>query len=149
MVYLDTSVLVALHTREATTEALVNWYDANVSTQFATATWTITEFASALGIKQRTRQITTREAKAAWKSFSDQCTSELRVFDILRVNFVEAAEMIRADTSGLRSGDALHLAAARQSGSASLASLDNVMRRTARQLGMATVEFEQVGTRSI
>jgi predicted nucleic acid-binding protein len=143
MVYLDTSVLVALHTREPMTEVVQDWFDAAGSNPCVTATWTVTEFASALGIKQRTRQITAREAKNAWQSFSDQHAVGLRLLDSERASFLDAAALIRADASGLRGGDALHLTVARRNGITSIASLDLVMTRMARKLGMGTVDFKQ------
>ena len=63
MLYVDTSVLVALCTNEAKTADVVNWYAA-CTDELASAAWCVTEFASALGIKQRTGQLTESQAKA-------------------------------------------------------------------------------------
>jgi predicted nucleic acid-binding protein len=63
MLYVDTSVLVALCTNEAKTVDVVNWYAA-CTDELASAAWCVTEFASALGIKQRTGQLTESQAKA-------------------------------------------------------------------------------------
>ena len=141
MIYLDTSVLIALHTREPLTSTLQDWYDDMDSTPVVTAAWTTTEFASALGLKQRTRQMTTRQASIAWQSFVEQCSVALHLIDVERGAFVDAAELVRSDTGGLRAGDALHLAVARRAGIARLASLDLVMSRAARDLGIAAVDF--------
>jgi len=61
MLYVDTSVLVALCTNEARTADVVNWYAA-CADELASAAWCVTEFASALGIKQRTGQLTESQA---------------------------------------------------------------------------------------
>ena len=50
MLYVDTSVLVALCTHEAKTAAVLKWYAASTD-KLACAAWCVTEFASALGIK--------------------------------------------------------------------------------------------------
>ena len=142
MIYLDTSVLVALHTLEPTTAALQDWYATIGADVLATATWTLIEFAGALGVKQRTRQMTPRQAAIAWQSFGEQCSVELRLIDSERGTFLEAAQLVRSNGGGLRAGDALHLAIARKSGVAALASLDAVMNRHARKLGIAPVEFQ-------
>lgn len=52
MLYVYTSMLVALCTNEAKTANVLNWY-ANCTEELASAAWCITEFASALGLKQR------------------------------------------------------------------------------------------------
>ena len=53
MFYVDTSVLVALCTNEAKTADVVKWYAA-CADELASAARCVTEFASALGVKQRT-----------------------------------------------------------------------------------------------
>jgi predicted nucleic acid-binding protein len=47
MLYVDTSVLVALCTNEAKTADVVKWY-ANCTEELASAAWCVTEFASAI-----------------------------------------------------------------------------------------------------
>ena len=143
MIYLDTSVLVALHTREPLTDALHAWYGAIGAVSVSTAAWTMTEFARALGVKQRTQQITRREATAAWRSFDEHCAGDLHLIDIDRSTFIRAADLLRGDAGGLRAGDALHLAAATNAGVASLASTDLILNRVARGLGLAVVDFRR------
>jgi predicted nucleic acid-binding protein len=58
MLYVDTSVLVALCTHEAKTADVLQWYAA-CTEELACAAWGVTEFASALGIKQRTPEFDT------------------------------------------------------------------------------------------
>lgn len=60
--YVDTSVLVALCTHEAKTATVAKWY-ADCAEELAYAAWCVTEFASALGLKQRTSQLTQAQAK--------------------------------------------------------------------------------------
>lgn len=64
MLYVDTSVLVALHTQEARSTAASHWYAA-CAEQLVSAAWCVSEFASALGIKQRTGQIDEAAAQSA------------------------------------------------------------------------------------
>jgi uncharacterized protein with PIN domain len=52
MVYVDTSVLVALCVREPKSAAVTRWYAA-CREELVCAVWCMTEFASALGIKLR------------------------------------------------------------------------------------------------
>ncbi len=53
----DTSVLVALWVNEPRSED-----------ELVSSLWNVTEFASALGIQQRTGQITKRQAQLAWQN---------------------------------------------------------------------------------
>lgn len=68
MVYVDTSVLVALIVPEPHSAAVARWYGRTRSV-LASAAWCVPEFASALGIKQRTAQIDAPQALLAWQRF--------------------------------------------------------------------------------
>ena len=82
MLYVDTSVLVALCTHEVKTAAAGNWY-ANCTEELISAAWCVTEFASALGIKQRTGQMTADQAHAAWVQFERICANDLELLTVL------------------------------------------------------------------
>jgi predicted nucleic acid-binding protein len=56
MVYVDTSVLVPLSLNEPLSAAVASWY-AREKGELVAAAWCVPEFASALGIKQRTGAI--------------------------------------------------------------------------------------------
>ena len=60
MVYVDISALVALFTNEATAERIANWV-AEETRPLVSGDWCMTEFASALALKQRASQITSRQ----------------------------------------------------------------------------------------
>ncbi|HEX7509344.1 MAG TPA: PIN domain-containing protein [Polyangia bacterium] len=55
--------------------------------------------------------------------------------------FEEAAKMARHPAHGLRSGDALHLAVAREISANTVATLDTTTAGHAKRLKMKTVEF--------
>lgn len=73
--YVDTSVLVALCVNEPKSEDVSRWYS-KCKDKLVSSVWCVTEFASALGIKQRTGQITTAEAQVAWQNFQRLCTTQ-------------------------------------------------------------------------
>ena len=56
MVYMDTSVLVALLVPETGSTAVAAWY-AGTKAELVCAAWCVPEFASAMSIKQRTGQL--------------------------------------------------------------------------------------------
>ena len=94
----------------------------------------MTEFASALAIKQRTGQIDATMADAAWQRFERQCANDLQLLPALPATFHHAANAIRAPSSGLRAGDGLHLAAALDAGATGLATLDGNLAKDARRM---------------
>jgi predicted nucleic acid-binding protein len=132
MLYVDTSVLVALCTNEAKTADVVNWYAA-CTDELASAAWCVTEFASALGIKQRTGQLTESQAQAAWVKFERMCANDLQLLPVEATTFHKAAMLTMDVTAGLRAGDALHLACAMQAKAAGMVTLDAVLAKNAKR----------------
>lgn len=138
MVYVDTSVLVALFTNEGKTGAVSRWY-AECADELVSSVWCVTEFASALGIKQRTGQMDQAVARAAWQQFERLCANDLKLLPLEPHTFHRAAVLTLEATSGLRAGDALHLAAALDAKARSMATLDGVLARNSANLGFDLV----------
>lgn len=131
MIYVDTSVLVALCTKEAKTADVVQWY-AECTQELVSAAWCVTEFASAMGLKQRTGQLTVEQAHTAWVQFERMCANDLQLLPVEATTFHKAALMTMNAASGLRAGDALHLACAVEVKSKSMATLDLVLAKNAK-----------------
>ena len=140
MVYLDTSVAVALFMPEAKTASIKDWY-ATATDPIISADWIVTEFASALSIRQRRGDIAAPGARAVWREFESFRGVGLRLAPVTRDAFENAARMTRDSASGLRAGDALHLAVALELGASSLATADAVLDANARRHGLATIRF--------
>ena len=138
MLYVDASVLVALCTNEAKTAAVTKWY-ANCTDELASAAWCVTEFASALGIKQRTGQLTKIQAQAAWVQFERMCANDLQLLPVEATTFHKAAMLTMDAAAGLRAGDALHLACAMEAKAQGLMTLDTVMAKNAKRLKLKPV----------
>jgi predicted nucleic acid-binding protein len=132
MVYVDTSVLVALLTNEATAERIAQWVAAETR-PLISGDWCMTEFTSALALKQRTSQISPRQCNAAWKVFGQFCEGSLRLLPLDRETFSHAAHLVRNSKNGLRAGDALHLALALRAKAAALFTLDLRLAESAKQ----------------
>jgi predicted nucleic acid-binding protein len=142
MVYVDTSVLVPLFLHEPRSADVAHWY-AHETAELVAASWCIPEFASALGIKQRTQAIDSRQAQAAWSRFERLVASDLRLVPVLPAHFHRAADRVRDAASGLRAGDALHLACAEAAGVRWMATLDEVLGRAAERVGIELVELRE------
>lgn len=133
MVYVDTSVLVALHLNEPKSADVSRWYG-TCADELMSAMWCVTEFASALGIKQRAGQITEAEAQAAWQRFERLCACDLQLLPVEPATFHRAAVLTLDATTGLRAGDSLHLAVALETKTKSMATLDDVLAKNAKRL---------------
>ncbi len=140
MVYVDTSVIVALLTVEPKTQSVTAWY-AELGDTPTCSDWLLTEFSSALSIKLRTGQITEATAKRVRKEFALLTDGGLRIVPVSRAAFAHAAEMVKLHDRGLRAGDALHLAVALELGASHMATLDVTLATNAKRNGMELIEF--------
>jgi predicted nucleic acid-binding protein len=140
MVYVDTSVLVALYTKEIKSADVSRWY-ASCTDELVSAVWCVSEFASALGIKQRTGQISANEGEAAWMQFERMCANDLQLLPIEQGTFHRAAVLTLDAASGLRAGDALHLAAALDNKVKSIATLDDVLAKNAKRMKLKQINI--------
>ncbi|UUZ69660.1 type II toxin-antitoxin system VapC family toxin [Polaromonas sp. P2-4] len=138
MLYVDTSVLVALCTHEGKTADVVKWY-ANCTQELASAAWCVTEFASAMGLKQRTGQLTEEQAQTAWMQFERMCANDLQLLPVEVMTFHRAAMLTMDAAAGLRAGDALHLACAMQAKAQGMVTLDVVLAKNAKRVKVMPV----------
>jgi predicted nucleic acid-binding protein len=67
--YLDTSLLVPLLIREPGTPRVQAFLSAGAAKALLISPWTITEFSSALALKERVRSISRQERRAAFTMF--------------------------------------------------------------------------------
>ncbi len=111
MIYVDTSVVVALLTREERSAQALEWLE-QCREPLISSDSLITETLSALGIKQRHHGLSPQARQAA-------------------------AELLQNPGLGLRAGDALHLAVALHSRCSRLASFDGRMQQAATALGLS------------
>jgi len=140
MIYVDTSVIVALLTVEPKTQEVTSWY-AGLRDTPTCSDWLLTEFSSALSIKLRTGQINEASAKRVRKEFALLVEGGLRIVPVSRGAFVLAAEMVRLHGHGLRAGDSLHLAVALELGASHMGTLDVTLAANAKRNGMKLIEF--------
>ena len=140
MIYVDTSVLVALLVHEPHSAAVARWY-ARAKSDLVSAAWCVTEFASALGIKQRTAQLDLPQAQAAWARFERLTTHDVRLIPVDASCFHRAALLTLDAATALRAGGALHLACAEHAGARRIATLDVVLARNAMRMKIKRVAF--------
>ena len=140
MIYLDTSAAVPMFVPELASPAIEVWFE-SCTEPLVSSDWIVTEFSSALSIKVRKGEISAKQAQAAWKDFDAFCKSGLRLLPVSRKAFAEAAGMTRNAASGLRSGDALHLAMALDAGASGIATADETLAKNAKANGLAVSQI--------
>jgi predicted nucleic acid-binding protein len=137
MPYLDTSILVAALTTEAETLRMQAWIAAQAPDDLVISPWVVTEFSAALSIKVRTGGLTVANHATVLSVFTRLVADSFVMVPITDGAFRHAARLAdRADT-GLRAGDALHLAVADEE-ELILATLDRGLAEAGRKLGLAT-----------
>jgi hypothetical protein len=140
MVYVDTSALVALIVNEPGSAAVAAWYE-GAKGKLVSAAWCVTEFGSALALKQRTAQLDADQARAAWVWFERLVANDVRLLPVETVDFHRAAMLALDAASGIRAADALHLACAERAGARSLVTLDAAMAKNAGRVKLKPVSL--------
>jgi uncharacterized protein len=135
MVYLDTSLIVPYFLPESTS-LQVEGFLRGFSSGLAVSLWTKTEFSSAVGIKQRSGQISAAQADDAVARFRVIVPDYFIVLVPREQDFDLATEYLSHRELGLRSGDALHLAIAANHRAECLYSLDKGLISAAARLNV-------------
>jgi len=138
MIYVDTSILVALCTTEPKSKVVDKWHS-NSSAKMISSTWSFTEFSSALSLKVRTNQITEKQSRDAWKKFDFLCQNDIELMPIENKTYYSAGVLVVDSKSNLRAGDALHLAAAKSFEAKSIITLDKVLEKNATRLKIKAI----------
>jgi hypothetical protein len=140
MIYLDTSIVVALFTSEAETDRLLDWIDAKSGQIVAVSRWVDLEFAAALAAKTRSGALDEPARKKSLLLYRRALRESFTRFEIGDAQFEHAERFAQSADPGLRGGDALHLGIA-ASYRATLCTLD---KRQAEAASTLAIAFELV-----
>lgn len=135
MGYIDTSVWVAALCREPFTPRVQAWLEKQAAGALHVSGWVQAEFASALSLKQRTGQLDAPQAATVMTLFSATIEHACQRVSVEEADFAMAARLAADAASGLRAGDALHLAMAARQGLA-LVTLDSTLAKAALRFGV-------------
>ena len=138
MRYFDTSFLVPLILPEATSEPIAGFFDRQPAEDLTTGHWTRVEFASLLAREVRMGGLDASTAREAGSRFEAMIDESFVVLLPNRDDFDRAREWLGHFETGLRAGDALHLAIAWNRGSDAIYSLDKRMIAAGKTLGLRT-----------
>jgi uncharacterized protein len=136
LIYLDTSFLAPFYIQEATS-ASVETILLNIPTdKLAISDWTTVEFTSLVSRRVRMNELNLEQMEAIIHSFQEDSSQSYTVFTVTTADFILASEFIQQWETGLRAGDALHLAIVRNHSIENLLSLDRKLIDAARQLNI-------------
>jgi uncharacterized protein len=139
VVYLDTSVLVALVANEPSAPAIKRWLASPAAVPLCSSDWCVPEVAGALSLKVRTGQFDAAQADAAWQAFGAACDGLVDLLPVQAADHSTAAQMCRVPQAGLRAGDALHLAVALRCGCDALLAFDQNLNQNALASGLQLI----------
>ncbi len=138
MIYLDTSFLAPFYIQEATSTS-VETILLNIPTdKLAISDWTTVEFTSLVSRRVRMSELNLEQMEAVIHSFKEDAVQSYTVFMVTTADFILAAEFIQQWETGLRAGDALHLAIASNRSVENLLSLDRGLIDAARKLSITS-----------
>lgn len=138
MRYVDTSILVAALLNEKGTAAAQRWLGGQPAGELAISDWVITEFSAALSMKLRSGDLQPAQRSEVLAFFMRLTAESFQVLPVSRPDFQTAARYSDQHHTGLRAGDALHLAIAANHG-ASLHTLDKRLAAAGQALGVAAL----------
>lgn len=135
MLYLDTSVIVALVTTEPHSDRADRWLKRQPDDHRAVSHWVTTELATALAAKVRLKAISENRRRAALNGYREMLRDSLILLDVTRRDFERAAELAELGVAALRGGDALHLAIS-DLNQATLCTLDKRLDQAGAKIGL-------------
>lgn len=138
MRYFDTSFLVPLILLEATSEPITAFFGSLRDEDLAVSHWTRVEFASLLAREVRMGGLDTAVARRAGSRFETMIRQSFVVLLPNVDDFNQAGNWLGRFGTGLRAGDALHLAIAGNRGADVIYSLDRRMIAAGKKLGLPT-----------
>lgn len=133
MVYLDTSFIAPLAIAEASSES-VEAFLLGRKAELATSQWTRVEFASLVARRVRMGEFDTDQAEAVRVALDRLLSESFTMLTPTAVDFTTAVELLAKPDTGLRAGDALHLAIARNHGAKTMYTLDRGLLKAGKQL---------------
>jgi predicted nucleic acid-binding protein len=136
MLYFDTSFLVPLVRAESTSAKIERFMARLPIGELAVSHWTRVEFASLLARDVRMGDLTSAVAKRANAEFEAVLEESFVVLLPEAGDFDLAKEYLSHHQTGLRAGDALHLAIAGNRHLEAIYSLDKTLLRAGKALGL-------------
>ena len=136
MLYFDTSFLVPLILPEATSTQIAELIGQLAVEQLTISHWTRVEFASLLAREVRMGGLSAEMAAIAGERFEEMVEQSFTILSPGVADFNLAREYLGKYETGLRAGDALHLAVASSHDAKTIYTLDKVMLKAGSIIGL-------------
>jgi uncharacterized protein len=136
VLYFDTSFLVPLIIPEATSDKVAAFVQALPTRQFTVSHWTRVEFSSLLAREIRMGGLDAPAAARADARFETMIDESFAVILPNADDFSLARQYLGKTETGLRAGDALHLAIASNHHAGMIYSLDKTLLKAGKMLGL-------------
>ena len=140
MHYFDTSFLVPLILPEATSDPIARFFADLAGEDLAVSHWMRVEFSSLLAREVRMGGLSAEAARGADARFETMVDESFAVVLPNSEDFNVAKEYLSCFETRLRAGDALHLAIARNRGAEAIYSLDKILLKAGKILGVPVSE---------
>ena len=135
--YFDTSFLTPLVRREPATGEVEKFLRRQPQAELWTSHWARVEFCSGIARDVRMKIMTTGDAAVAIADFESKVSPGFSLLPITLPDCELAREFLQRYETGLRAGDALHLAIAKNNNARAIYSFDDKMIRAGKLLGLA------------
>lgn len=142
MKYFDTSFLMPLAIHEPTSASIRTILTRMDPNDCLTSNWAKVELASGISRRLRMKEITLEQANQAKTLLFEFLTNSFSIALPHLLDFELAEQLLTLSQTGLRAGDALHLAIAQNRKVSQVFTLDQIMAQTARNIGLPTYGFE-------
>jgi uncharacterized protein len=139
MLYFDTSFIVPYILPEPTSSRVQQFFIDQYGTGLAISHWVRVEFASMLAREVRTRRMSEQVARDADEQFEAVMARSFTILLPDRHDFDVSKRYLLEFGTGLRSGDALHLAIVKNRSVKSFYTLDKKLLRSGKMLGLPVV----------
>ena len=136
MLYFDTSFLAPLILAEATSEKIERLMSRLPAGELAVSHWTRVEFSSLLAREVRMGGLAAEAARQADAQFEAMVAESFVVWPPVAADFEMAKQHLARFETGMRAGDALHLAIAANNKAEKVYSLDKGMAKAGKMLGL-------------
>ncbi|MGH9875769.1 MAG: type II toxin-antitoxin system VapC family toxin [Pyrinomonadaceae bacterium] len=133
MFYFDTSFLPPLVLEEKSSRKIEAYVTTLPAGDLYLSHWTRLEFSSLVAREVRMRGLTPEEGQAVLLQFDQLVEESYRVILPTALDYELAREYLKQFATGLRAGDALHLAIASNHGATKILTLDEGMLKAGKQ----------------
>ncbi len=142
-IYLDTNILVSMHTEDALSARAIVWFDSQ-DARLAISEWVCVEFNGVTSLRNRKRELRRDVANLAIETLQRRAQSHFIMLPVTNEAAALASLWIRNPDCTLQTGDALHLAIAHTGGATVLATLDERFAKAAQKLKLVGLKIELI-----